>query len=45
MDTLDMLPLACIVNSKFIAIHGGLSPALKSLDDIKKVNRFNEPPK
>jgi len=45
MDTFDLLPLACIVNSKFIAIHGGLSPNLKSLDDIKKINRFSEPPK
>ena len=45
MDTLDSLPLSCIVNSKFIAVHGGISPNLKSLNDIKKLNRFSEPPK
>ena len=45
MDTLDSLPLSCIVNSKFIAIHGGISPNLRSLNDIKKLNRFSEPPK
>ena len=40
MDTLDALPLSCIVNNKFLAIHGGISPNLKSINDIKKLNRF-----
>lgn len=45
MDCFDCLPLGCIVNGKFLAIHGGLSPNLKTLDDIKKINRYSEPPK
>ena len=45
METLDCLSLSCIVNGRFIAIHGGISPNMKSLNDIKKLNRFMEPPK
>jgi len=25
------MPLSCIINGKFIAIHGGISPDLKSV--------------
>jgi serine/threonine-protein phosphatase 2B catalytic subunit len=45
MDSFDLLPLSCVVNGKFIALHGGLSPELKSLEDIKKIDRTHEPPK
>jgi len=45
MDSFDMMPLACVINGKFIGVHGGLSPELKTLDDINKVDRFKEPPK
>ena len=31
MESFDALPLSCIVNDKFIAIHGGISPELKSV--------------
>ena len=31
MESFDTLPLSCIVNDKFIAIHGGISPELKSV--------------
>lgn len=31
METFDALPLACIVNEKFIAVHGGISPELKTV--------------
>lgn len=44
-NTFDVLPLACIINKKFIAIHGGISPELVTLDDLTRVNRFNEPPR
>lgn len=45
MDSFDLIPLSCVVNGKFLALHGGISPELKSLDDIKKIERFKEPPK
>lgn len=31
MDSFDLMPLACIVNGKFLALHGGISPDLKSV--------------
>lgn len=45
MDSFDLMPLSCIVNGKFLALHGGISPDLKTLDDIKKLDRFKEPPR
>jgi len=57
MDSFDLFPIACIVNEKFLAVHGGLSPALKTVikytflthpfkvDDIRFLNRFSEPPR
>jgi len=31
MDSFDALPIACLVNEKFLALHGGISPELKTL--------------
>ena len=33
METFDCLPLSCSINEKFIALHGGLSPDLKKIED------------
>jgi len=45
MDSFDLMPLSCIINGKFIALHGGISPELRTIEDIKKIDRFKEPPK
>ncbi|MCQ2818390.1 MAG: metallophosphoesterase [archaeon] len=45
MEAFDCLPISCLLNERFFAIHGGISPKLNSLNDIIKLNRFNEPPK
>ena len=29
MESFDSLPLACIINGKFLALHGGISPELQ----------------
>lgn len=31
MDSFDNMPLACVINNKFLALHGGISPELKTV--------------
>lgn len=44
MDLFDHLPIAAIINKKFIALHGGISPELTTISSLQKHSRTHEPP-
>lgn len=45
MDMFDMLPIAATINGKFLCCHGGLSPDISTLRDIKELDRYQEVPR
>ncbi|GAA99553.1 uncharacterized protein L969DRAFT_86814 [Mixia osmundae IAM 14324] len=39
IDVFNCLPIAAVVASKIFCVHGGLSPSLGAMDDIRKIRR------
>ncbi|KAH6672420.1 serine/threonine-protein phosphatase-like protein PP-Z [Halenospora varia] len=44
VDTFNCLPIAAIVAGKIFCVHGGLSPALSHMDDIRHIARPTDVP-
>ena len=44
MDCFDNMPISADVNGDYLCMHGGISPELKTTEDINKIDRFMEPP-
>ena len=40
MELFDSLPIACVVDDKYLAMHGGISPELNIIEEINDLNRF-----
>ena len=43
-DLFDYMPLTAVVENQIFCPHGGLSPSVDSLDDVRKIDRFQEVP-
>lgn len=43
-DVFDYLPLTALVESQIFCLHGGLSPSIENLDNIRLLDRFQEVP-
>jgi len=35
----DFLALGAVVNDKILCVHGGLSPYIKTIDELRTINR------
>mmetsp|Transcript_47963 Transcript_47963/g.63488 ORF Transcript_47963/g.63488 Transcript_47963/m.63488 type:complete len:98 (+) Transcript_47963:682-975(+) len=38
------MPLVAVIGGDYLCIHGGISPAFKTMASLEKINRFTEPP-
>ncbi len=44
MDVFDAMPISCNISHKYLAMHGGISPGLKQIDQINEIDRKQEIP-
>lgn len=43
-DLFDYFPIAAVIGSEIFCVHGGLSPQINTLEEIKQIDRFQEIP-
>jgi len=44
VEMFDYLPIGAIINERVLSIHGGLSPSLKTIDQMRMIDRKMEIP-
>ncbi|KNZ58580.1 serine/threonine-protein phosphatase [Puccinia sorghi] len=44
IDVFNCLPISAVVASKIFCVHGGLSPSLSAMDDIRRIQRPTDVP-
>lgn len=44
VEVFDCFNLSAIIDSKVFCVHGGLSPLVRTIDQIRTINRFQEIP-
>ncbi|OMH85728.1 Serine/threonine-protein phosphatase PP-Z2 [Zancudomyces culisetae] len=44
VDLFDRLPVAAVVNDRIFCVHGGLSPSLKNVEQLRELSRPTEVP-
>jgi serine/threonine-protein phosphatase PP1 catalytic subunit len=44
IDVFNSLPIAAVVANKIFCVHGGLSPSLSSMDEIRSIQRPTDVP-
>ena len=43
-ELFDYLPLTAVVENQIFCLHGGLSPSIDTLDQIRQLDRVQETP-
>lgn len=44
IDCFNCLPVAALIDDRILCMHGGLSPELQSIDQIKKIEKPTDVP-
>lgn len=39
MEIFDAMPISCTIARKYLAMHGGISPQLKQIEQINDIDR------
>ena len=40
-DVFDYIPIGCIIENSIFCVHGGLSPSIETIEDIKELDLTN----
>lgn len=43
IECFQTLPICAVVNEEYLCMHGGISPDIRDIKEVNKVNRFEEP--